>query len=48
MGLAAIIAAAALFIAARVLWRQWIEYREAAAEAIHDSPPSGLGDERPK
>ncbi|HSI06312.1 MAG TPA: hypothetical protein VLC93_17630 [Myxococcota bacterium] len=48
LGLAAIVAAAALFIAARLLWQQWADYRDASAEAFEASPSPGLGDGRPK
>lgn len=47
LGLAAIVAAAALFVAARLLWQQW-ELHHPPAETIDENGAAGLGDEQPK
>jgi len=40
LGVAAIVAAAALFVAARLVWRQWQDHRSPPVTGS----PSGLGD----
>jgi hypothetical protein len=41
LGIAVIVAAAALFVAARLVWRQWQEYRSPPVKASTE----GLGDD---